>query len=349
MQDAQPTPNTDGDIVERLEAKMFGNAEPAPEAESAAPEMASEPEKAQEPKAKPEAAQADQKTFSTSDIAAILGVEESALDVEDDGSIRVKTKVDGVEGKAKFQDLLKAYQLGEHADKRAQRAAEAEKAIQARAQQMESAIQERAQAVEAMAKLAGEELLKEYQSVDWNDLKQTDPGRFAALQLEFQGRQQKVVQAINAARGQTAQMSQQIEQARQQFVAQEVQRIGELLPDWKDESVRSADQKAIAAAAQKNGVPPMLMEILSNGLTTPNGYIPPSAGLVALLRDGVRYQALQAKKPETEAAVRAAPKLVKAGAAVQNTQADKLAGLKAQAKKSGSTDDVAALLRARWG
>src|SRR6478752_4270167 len=51
--------------------------------------------------------------LTTSDLAKYLGLEDGSLDLEEDGSVKFKTKVDGVEGAAKLQDLLKSYQLQE--------------------------------------------------------------------------------------------------------------------------------------------------------------------------------------------------------------------------------------------
>jgi hypothetical protein len=122
---------------------------------------------------------------------------------------------------------------------------------------------------------------------------------------------------------------------RKQVVQQEHEKLAQVIPEWKDAEVRSKETQEIWKLAQAKGVPPEILSILSDGLTTPVGVIPPSAGLIAILRAGLLQQKQQEAKPLIENKVRQAPKLVKPGQATQNGKETRLADLKQSVRKSG--------------
>jgi hypothetical protein len=287
--------------------------------------------------------------FTTAHLAQFLGLEESQVDVDADGQPVFKTKIDGKDGAAKFQDFLKTYQLQEHAETKSRKAAEREQAAERRLQEAEQTIQARhqqidqsLQSVQALAAVAHEELSREYNSINWNDLRATDPGRAALLEVEFNkrsGRLQNVLGDINNRRAFAAQQAEAQRRANDEQSAQtQGRRLLELIPEWKDPQVAEKERVELLNWISRSGFDPAELDL-------------GKATQVKLLRKAWQHETLQASKPETEQKLRAAPKLVKPGAAAQagdTSNAGQLKNLKQIARSSGgnSTKAVAAWLMA---
>ena len=110
METESSTSNGGESTLDRLEALLSADDAPQEpsepqeqEAQADAPDATDDPEKA-------DANEAESETpneYQLADVAKLLGADESVLDVDEDGSVLVKTKIGGEEGKVKFADLLK--------------------------------------------------------------------------------------------------------------------------------------------------------------------------------------------------------------------------------------------------
>jgi hypothetical protein len=272
---------------------------------------------------------------STADLAKMFGVDESVLDVDADGTLSIKGKIDGKETPAKLADLLKDYQIRGHAENKAREAAEVERRAQARMQEVEQHAQARLQNVEALTSLAKQDLMQEFQSINWQALEQQDAGQAALLKQKFQERANRL-NGVEQYVGQQKQAHMaNMDNHRKQVVMQEAGKLAEVIPEWKDAEVRQKETQEIWKLAAAKGVPPEILSILSDGLTTPFGVVPPSAGLIAIIRAGLMQQKLQESKPQIENKVRQAPKIVKPGQAPQSTKETRARDLKQSVQKSG--------------
>lgn len=320
MDGENPTTGDSGaSITDRLE-RFLSDSEPAAEVKTPVEVESDQAEVVPEGATEQEE---ETQTVSTADVAKLLGVDESALDVDEDGTIKVKTKIDGKEGAAKFQELLKNYQLQGHAENKARQAAELEKALTARRAEIEQQAQARLQQVEQLSTVAASELMREYQSVDWNTLRVTDPGQYAALKADFQERNAKLQNVFQHVQQQAAQREQETARQRSEFLAQQAQKLPELIPEWKDTAIQARETGEIREWATKNGFQPQ--EIDSFVL----------AHHVQVMRKAMLYDKQQAAKPAIENKVRAAPRLVKPGQVAETGQAQTLRNLKTQIKASG--------------
>jgi hypothetical protein len=347
LAEENPTTGDSGaSITDRLEKYLAAEVEPVkepPQTEAQA-EVKAEPEK-QAAKPEPETPKEGEQTesqqpqLSTTDLAKILGIDESAIDVDGDGNISVKTKIDGKDGAAKFTDLVKSYQLQGHAENKARAVAEQEKALQARTQEVEQAFKQRLDHAESLAKLAAEELMSEYQQYDWKALDQhPDQGAVAALKLKFQERNAKIQNALQGINGHRAQLGKQAEEQRAKRVEEEAARLPTLIPEWKDQAVASKEAQAIREWGMKVGYSAQDLAALDQS----------SALHVATVRKAMLFDQLQQSKSVVENKVRLAPKIVKPGQAEQDGPAQKLRDLKEQVKKSGGKGgSLEALLIAR--
>lgn len=273
--------------------------------------------------------------IALSDVAKWLGVEESALDVDQDGSIKVKTKIDGKEGAAKFADMLKDYQIRGHAENKAREVAERERAVETRRQEVEQQAQARLQQVEQLGNVAAAQLMREYQSIDWNALRQSDPGHYAALRADFQERNAQLQSVFQHAQQEAMQRQQQAARAQQEVVQKQTQRLPEIIPEWKDEATANKERGEIRTWATKAGFEPSEID----GFTM--------AHHVAVMRKAMLYDRLQESKAAVEKQVRLAPTLAKPGSAQPQSKEAKLSDLRTQIRKTGGKQGVADYLKAK--
>ena len=217
MDAENPTVIDDGaSIASRLERYLAAeNAPPQtpkePEPAALEPQARAVPEPAAQTDDQPDAGdvqpQDEGPRFTTAQLAQILGLDESDIDVDEDGLAVIRTKIDGQESKAKLAELRKNYQLQGHAENRVREAAEKAKAVDARLQEAEQIVQARLQQVEDLTGIAARELLGQYQSINWEALRQQDPGQYAALRQDFSERNNKLQTALNAAQQERGRLS----------------------------------------------------------------------------------------------------------------------------------------------
>ncbi|MCP4126923.1 MAG: hypothetical protein GY753_07665 [Gammaproteobacteria bacterium] len=240
----EATHNVDAlDPVARIEGILSASEEPQEEiqaetveaeAEAEAPEPAIEAategeEEDQEVQAQDEAEETDEVKTETdaveeleldaSDLSGILGLGDDSISVAEDGQIKVKTKVDGETSEVTLPELLKGYQVEAHSTRKSMELADAKKAFDAEKEQQQTEIHQRLQAANALVDHAEQSLLAEYNNVDWDTLRQTDPGEFAAQRQAYGERYQQVQAAKEAATSGLDQQSAEQKEAQQQQFA----------------------------------------------------------------------------------------------------------------------------------
>ena len=283
--------------------------------------------------------------FTTAHLAAYLGIEESDIDVDEDGQPVFKTKVDGKESAAKFADLRKTHQLQGHAENRAREAAEREKAADRKLQEAEQAIQARFAEQQATVQQLGQfaqvlqhELNGEIQQQPWDQLWEQNPAQARKLERYYSDRQSRVNGIMQNIAQRDAHARQQAEQARESAASkakeQQLRRLMDFVPEWRDNAVREKEAQEITQWAIGRDYDPRFLNALSDGL------VPNAAAIVRDLRSSWQHDTLQKSKPAIEAKVRAAPKLIKPGQAPtqESGKAAKLRGLKQNIKNASPAD-----------
>lgn len=321
MQGENPTGEPGASISERLENMLA-----AEDSQQAEPEVPEAPEAS-----KPQNDEQDADTgpqILLSDVAKVLGIDESALDVSEDGGVILKTKVDGQEGKAKLADLLKSYQLQGHVDAKAREAAETQKQLAAQVQQFENYARSEASRLAQLSQLAQQELMQDAARVNWEELARDDPAEYVKQQHAFQQRQARVNQLTQTAQHQQTQW-QQAQQAREsQALSAEAARLPTLIPEWADESARETGKKELRNWLVAKGANQYAIDSITD------------ASIVAGLR-----AAMLAENGKTvaEKMVRTAPKIVKPGQSVDaKTRGDEsLRDLRTNIRKSGGKTGIA--------
>jgi hypothetical protein len=311
--DAQPS-STDNELQDVDDSQ--------PQADDAQ-DATEDPDKADVP------AQGDEKPneYQLSDIAKLLGADESALDVDEDGNVLVKTKVDGQEGKAKFADLIKSYQLQSHVDKQVREVAEQRKAVQEQAQSLQQQLQVQQAVIGKIAEVkAIESELALYQNIDWQALADQDPQRAVKLDLQMRDLQRKHAQTI----GQVNEAGQHIQQKQteqmQAALVIERQALLAALPEWNDPTKVEKDRAEIKADLKARGYSDADIDGLRDHKA------------VLLARDAMLYRKMKAATSATEKVVRAAPKIIKPGTSQSGSrQTTNVQNLKTTVRKSGGS------------
>lgn len=335
MDTENSTPESGGEsTLDRLEALL--SAEDAPQ-ELSDPQ---EEEQADAPAPEPETEGAERQDDETpneyqlADVAKLLGADETALDVDEDGSILVKTKIDGQEGKVKFADLVKSYQLQGHVDKQVREAAEIRKQAFEQAQQVQQHIQVQQAVIGQIAEAkAMESELAQYQGINWTALMDSDPVQAMKLDRQMRDLQSKYQAKV----GEINQAQQYIEHQKRQHTSallqQEQQALMNALPEWSNEAVATKEKQQIAADLRARGFPEKDIQELSDHR------------LLLMAREAMLYRQGKAATAATEKQVRQAPKIIKPGSTAQkNTSA--IQKIHQEVKRTGSRQSVAQYLLA---
>lgn len=354
MDEQNPTSGDGGastpDPIDRIEAFLAasdGDSSGQPDQPSGAPADAAKP--TEKPSGGDDGKDKEPQ-FTTAHLAQFLGVEESTIDVDEAGQPVFKTKVDGKESTAKFQDFLKDYQLKGHAENQAREAAlkiqaaerkmqEAEQAITARHQHVEQQMQQLAE----IAQIQQQDLAADFNAIDWPQLWQTDPGRAGILRDQFQAKASRIQGALQQVQVKRQQAQQQFMQQQQTQASRALEtasaHIVEAIPEWKDRAVAAKEGADIREWAMRRGYDPAYLDNVSKAL------VPGSALIVQDMRRAWQHETLQRAKPAIENQVRTAPKLVKPGQAPQPEAGNSatLKALKQNVKQSSGGNSAKAV------
>jgi hypothetical protein len=277
----------------------------------------------------------ERQEYTLSDIAPVLGIESDLLDVNDDGELVLKTKIDGVEGTAKLSDLVTGYQLEGHLHNKTTEVAELQKALQAEKDGLSAQFQERMDLAENALQLATSELMHEYQSIDWEKAEEIDPGKCALDQHKYQQRYNAINQQLSELQGQRGQVD---EAAMKERLTAENEKLLTAFPTWSNGEVRANEVKALTDYAVTAGYTPEQVSQITDSRA------------VIMLHKAMLYDQLQQKKPEVRKKVKQAPRLVKPKAPgnKKTEAAKKIETLQRRVKETGGEPgSVAALLLAK--
>lgn len=276
-------------------------------------------------------------TIELSHIAEYLGVESDKFDVSDDGELLVKTKIDGEEGRAKFSDLLKSYQLEGHLNKQNTETAELKKSLQSKIAEADAQLAQKAQQLEALSQIAYNELMTEYSSIDWNDLRADDPAEYAAKLADYQNKQARIADLYQKAIDQRKDISAHGDVDMNEKAEKERAALLAAIPDWVEPEKYKKGWTENSDYAQ------------SLGFTSDEINSVLDHRFIVLLDKARQFDALNKGKPEIANRVRKAPKIAKPGSTA-NTVPSKVAKeqkLKQQLKRDGGGNALRELLLSR--
>lgn len=225
---------------EAVEPEVQAKEEPEPEIEEpeeAAQEVEAKEEPVKEDKAEKSEDVTSEVELEPAQVAQILGLEDDAIDVDDDGGIQINTKVDGKPAKVSLKDLRHSYELAATHEERLRQLGRERKAFQdeskAALEQLTNQTQQLNQSIQTLE----EEWASDFQSVDWNTLRLEDPTEYNAKRLDYEDRKQR----INQYKAQSQQQSQALFQEHQKKLREQQSEGAERLTEvFQGEAYRNA-------------------------------------------------------------------------------------------------------------
>jgi len=241
-----------------------------------------------------------------------------------------KVKAAGEEKDVTLDELIKGYQLGADYTKKTTEVAEQRKAVEAERKAIEEAKYARdtyAQRLQAIEEF----IVSQTPNEDLNYLKENDPIGYAVKVAELSEKKEQLA-AIRAEQARIAQVQQsETARAMQEKVAQEAQKLTQVLPEFSDPAKGENLRSEIRNYGKSLG---FTDEELSSVYDSRH---------VVTLHKAMMYDKLQKSKPAVTKKVSEAPKMLKAGSSTSNNNAETIKKQKVQLRNSGHVRDAAAL------
>lgn len=273
--------------------------------------------------------------YELSDIASIAGIDENKLDVDEDGSLIIRTKIDGVEGTAKLNDLLTSYQLKGHLDNQNQKAVELQKEYQAAKQNIEQAYANKLNEADTLVQMAYQVMMQEQNSVNWDELRADDPAEYSAKVADFQNRQNQIANWYQSIQGERQKLQAESSKQYEQTLAEENAKLvdGKTIPGWDKPDVAQKEYSKVLEYGKTQGYSDESLQSISRHQD------------VVILRKAMLYDELQGKKPATQKKVKKAPKIARPGQPISKQEVQRKENEAARKRiKSGETGAVANFL-----
>lgn len=272
-------------------------------------------------------------------LAKHFGLPASSFLVDADG-VKIKTKVDGVEGTISLSEAVKNYQLESSVNRRFMEHAEQKKQFEQRQAQVIQAIQAKNQQLDQYLSLAQAQLMGEFKGVNWEQLKQTDPVAYSTLRLEYEDRAKALQGALMQRNAERQAEAVQWKQAEEQRLKAESAKLPEIIPEWRDPKVMETEQAELRK---------FLMETHRFSAEDVAAVSRSTHRAIPIIRDAWQWQKHLRKMQEVKKQVQAAPKMAAPGTqGAKGTSVDKtVRDAQGRFSQTHSLEDAAKLLKLR--
>lgn len=174
-------------------------------------------------------------------LAAHLGLPEDSLEYDADGQVVFNATINGEKQQVKIQDLVKSYQLEGHINQKSMKLENDHREFVATRDKAYVELANRLNVATEMVKIAENAILAEFQSIDWDTLRATDPGEWSALRQHYAERANSLANVKQQVAGQQQGLTQEQLQAqtleKQNFINGEIQKMIIDNPGWTDQKV----------------------------------------------------------------------------------------------------------------
>ena len=203
----------------------------------------------------------EQETDDDDGLAALareLGLDADKLTLSEDGeNILVNLKVNGKDQQVDLKEAISQTQFSKANDEKARTLAEEKKTFESKRVQVAEQYAQQLQQIRGLGEMLQAKLMQDFNGVDWDRLRQTDPAEWTAKQREFEIRNQELQQAGQMLgqqmRAEQDQFSQQEAQERAAILSSEREKMIENNPSWRDEEVMRGELGKIVAYASSSG------------------------------------------------------------------------------------------------
>ncbi len=279
----------------------------------------------------PEEGQAEEEVEE--EVSAESEESEEELEIVAEEDLKYTIKVDGKEFEVGIDELKSGYQRQADYTRKSQALAEQRKGtekIQSERLQLEQERQMYANGLQ-MLQEQQEAKLKDFDSVNWETLKEEDPYAYMLKKDEYRDAQERV---SNAAQQQALIQQEQYtaaQKVRGEFVQQEYARLVAALPEWNDKD--STIKKDIQEYATSVGFRPEEINQLADHRS------------VLVIKKAMEFDKLTKKVAPKKKAVKKVPKVQKAGRgkSKEDTATEALKAKRTRLRKTGKQKDAASL------
>ena len=282
-------PSTEVKQTEEPKPPVEGAEEPI---EASGEEPQDDKTPSEEPK---EGADVEDSQLTVSSLAQAIGVDETILDLNEEGEPIFKVKIDGVEQYAKAKDLIESYQLKGHLNKNNMEVVEMRNRLSAEIESKKQESDAKISQIDNALTLLNQQLNSEFQGINWAELERSNPAAYNTLRLKYSDKQahlRKITEISQMDRYQKIQ--QQIESNRKA--------LHDKVPEWKDDEAYTKAYSEIRNGAKEYGFDPSETDSMVDHR------------FLIVLRDALAYQKLQKSRPEQLKKLKSVPKFVKPGA-----------------------------------
>jgi len=277
--------------------------------------------------------------LSTEEFAELLGIDGKSLKVNEEGAVLIKTKVGDEEENVPLNDLIKSYQTDKHVTQKSQAVSEAQKAFEQERIDYVNQATERLNQAAGLMQVLEKEMVGDYQAVNWEQLRVTDPAEYAARRQEFSDKQNNLEamknQLASGAQSLTEEQNREMDIKRNEHLAEQGELLLAAIPEWNDPEVAKEEKSAIGEfMVSKYGFTDEDLQ----GLTDHRA--------ILIVRDAMKYREGKTKVDVATKKVRKLPKISRPGKnkKTTNNQSKAAKARRIRLKESGSVKDAAALL-----
>lgn len=262
-------------------------------------------------------------------LASYLGLDEEQLNIDDEtGEVTFLAKIDGEVQPVPIKDLVTSYQLQGHVNNESVALSNERKEFEQVRETVTSELKTRIEGVLGLSKVLENELVTDYNSIDWDALRTRDPAQWTAMRQEYAEKAHRIQQAQELIGQQMQQTNQEGQkEAMEQFkkhIAFNRNKVVEAHPEWADESKFRAGIDEINTFLKSN------YQFTDDELKALNDH-----RLLQVIEDAKAYRT--GKQGAEKKRVKKVPKFAKPGAS--RAQAASLAkARKAKAVKKGIKD-----------
>ena len=279
----------------------------------------------------PEEGQAEEEVEE--EVSAESEESEEELEIVAEEDLKYTIKVDGEEFEVGIEELKNGYQRQADYTRKSQALAEQRKEtenIQSERMQLEQERQMYANGLQ-MLQEQQQAKLNDFDSVDWETLKQEDPYAYMIKKDEYRDAQERVNNVAHQQQQVQNEQMQQAQQAKTHFIRQEYTRLVEALPEWEDKD--STIKEDVRKYAAEVGFLPDEINQLADHRS------------VLVIKKAMEFDKLTKKVAPKKKAVKKVPKVQKAGRGTskEDTAAEALKAKRTRLRKSGKQQDAASL------
>jgi hypothetical protein len=187
------------------------------------------------------------------ELAEVLKLDKTSVQIDDEGEVLIKTKVDDEEAFVPLEKLIGSYQLEKHLRNKSQKDAEARKAFQQEKEQKETELGTKILDTMALVGYLEKQLMGQADPARLEQLRASDPGQYSATILELQKKHQEIEQVKTKAQEFVMQKAHEDEAAQaeafQSYIKEETEKAILAVPEWSTPGVFVKDNEIMKTFA----------------------------------------------------------------------------------------------------